>query len=61
MSIIKCSNGRQKKGKEKTKQGNKLLMRKKQRLKTGETVNSVEYVQNMKSKMIRGFFRQNAS
>lgn len=43
MSIIKCSNGRQKKGKEKTKQGNKLLMRKKaQRLKAGETVNSVE-------------------
>lgn len=37
-------------------------MRKKaQRLKTGETVNSVEKVQKMKSKMIRGFFRQNAS
>ena len=51
-----------KKGKEKTKQGNKLLMRKKaQRLKTGETVNRVEQVQTMKSKMIRGFFRQNAS
>lgn len=51
-----------KKRKEKAKQGNKLLMRKKaQRLKTGETVNSVEYVQKMKGKMIRGFFRQNAN